>query len=100
MTLKLTGNSCVQLKKHGNCRGKLYDTILDWEDSLPEADLEEGLNQCRTADLCICLGTSLQIVPCGNMPLATKRNGGKIAIVNLQSTKQDKKCDMKLHAYV
>ena len=34
------------------------------------------------------------------MPLATKRNGGRIAIVNLQATKQDKKAELKIHAYV
>ena len=54
----------------------------------------------RKADLCLCLGTSLQIIPCGNMPLLTKRNGGKIVIVNLQSTKQDKQAHLKIHCYI
>jgi mono-ADP-ribosyltransferase sirtuin 6 len=54
----------------------------------------------RKADLCLCLGTSLQIVPCGNYPLLTKKNSGKICIVNLQVTKQDKKADLKINAYV
>ncbi len=34
------------------------------------------------------------------MPLAAKRNGGKIVIVNLQTTKHDKKCDLKINTYV
>jgi len=34
------------------------------------------------------------------MPLLTKRNGGKIIIVNLQSTKQDKKAHLKIHCYI
>ena len=42
---------------------------------------------CRRADLSLCLGTSLQIVPSGNLPVLTKKNGGKLAIVNLQPTK-------------
>ena len=54
----------------------------------------------RKGDVCLCLGTSLQIVPCGKMPLLTKKNGGKIVIVNLQPTKQDKHAFLKIHTYV
>ncbi|KAJ6654483.1 hypothetical protein lerEdw1_006904, partial [Lerista edwardsae] len=98
-------------------RGKLMDTILDWEDSLPDRDLnlsseasrwdsstvptsngtfdpnkecEPGFgfsSSCRRADLSITLGTSLQIKPSGNLPLLTKKKGGKLVIVNLQPTK-------------
>lgn len=52
------------------------------------------------ADLSVCLGTTLQIVPSGNIPLLTKRNRGKLVIVNLQPTKHDKKCDLKICTYV
>lgn len=41
----------------------------------------------RNADLSVTLGTSLQIRPSGNLPLATKRRGGRLVIVNLQPTK-------------
>ncbi|KAK0044926.1 NAD-dependent protein deacetylase sirtuin-6 [Biomphalaria pfeifferi] len=100
MARNLTGGSCSQKKSRGTCRGKLIDTILDWEDSLPERDLESAFEQCRKSDLSICLGTSLQIVPSGNIPLLTKKNGGKLVIINLQPTKHDKKADMKISAYV
>lgn len=42
---------------------------------------------CRKADLSVTLGTSLQIKPSGNLPLITKKRGGKLVIVNLQATK-------------
>ncbi|WAR00942.1 SIR6-like protein [Mya arenaria] len=73
MGVKLTGNICIQKKSRGTC---------------------------RAADLSICLGTSLQIVPSGNLPLITKRSGGRVVIVNLQPTKHDRKADLKICTYV
>ncbi|XP_071459974.1 NAD-dependent protein deacylase sirtuin-6 isoform X2 [Marmota flaviventris] len=94
---------------HGNmfveecvkCRtGELRDTILDWEDALPDRDLARADEASRTADLSITLGTSLQIRPSGNLPLATKRRGGRLVIVNLQPTKHDRHADLRIHGYV
>ena len=90
-----------------NFRGKLRDTVLDWEDSLPAKELEISdyhskyvasivcmsvllwlLFACRLSDLSICLGTTLQIVPAGKLPLLAKKNsGGKMVLCNLQPTR-------------
>ncbi|XP_046574317.1 uncharacterized protein LOC124282387 [Haliotis rubra] len=100
MGLKLTGRSCTQSKTRGRCRGKLTDTILDWEDSLPEQDLKQAEIESKKADLSLCLGTSLQIVPSGNLPMMTVGSGGKLAIINLQPTKHDKYAKLRIWAYV
>lgn len=39
------------------------------------------------ADLCICLGTSLQIQPINLVPFNAKKNKGRVVICNLQKTK-------------
>ncbi|KAM9330566.1 NAD-dependent protein deacylase sirtuin-6 [Gastrophryne carolinensis] len=102
MGLKHTGRLCDVPKARGlrSCRGKLMDTILDWEDSLPEKDLKLAEESCRKADLAVTLGTSLQIKPSGNLPLLTKRNGGKLVIVNLQPTKHDRHADLRIYGSV
>ncbi|XP_068836568.1 NAD-dependent protein deacylase sirtuin-6 isoform X4 [Capricornis sumatraensis] len=102
MGLKPTGRLCTVAKSRGlrACRGELRDTILDWEDSLPDRDLTLADEASRSADLSITLGTSLQIRPSGNLPLATKRRGGRLVIVNLQPTKHDRHADLRIHGYV
>ncbi|XP_058138070.1 NAD-dependent protein deacylase sirtuin-6 isoform X2 [Dasypus novemcinctus] len=102
MGLKPTGRLCTVAKARGlrACRGELRDTILDWEDALPARDLALADEASRSADLSITLGTSLQIRPSGNLPLATKRRGGRLVIVNLQPTKHDRHADLRIHGYV
>ena len=48
------------------------DTVLDWEDPLPFDELAESERRCAEADLCVVLGTTLQIQPVG-----TSGEGGK-----------------------
>ncbi|KAB0396898.1 hypothetical protein E2I00_009813, partial [Balaenoptera physalus] len=55
MGLKATGRLCTVAKSRGlrACRGELRDTILDWEDSLPDRDLtlaDEASSNSTSAD--------------------------------------------------
>jgi hypothetical protein len=83
--MKATGRRCSQPR----CRGKLKDTVLDWEvcnqllkyweqccrefdesisrfmylqDALPPNELEPAEKHCREADIVLCLGTRYFIV--------------------------------------
>ncbi|KAG5847881.1 hypothetical protein ANANG_G00130930 [Anguilla anguilla] len=102
MGLKPTGRRCAVIRSRGlrACRGKLIGTILDWEDALPDRDLSRADEASRQADLAVTLGTSLQIKPSANLPLVTKRNSGKLVIVNLQPTKHDKHANLRISGYV
>ncbi|KAH8267302.1 hypothetical protein KR018_005195 [Drosophila ironensis] len=84
-----------------SCRGGvLYDNVLDWEHDLPERDLELALMHATVADLNIALGTTLQIVPSGDLPLKNLKLGGRLAICNLQPTKHNKKATLIVCGYV
>ncbi|CAH0399542.1 unnamed protein product [Chilo suppressalis] len=98
---KCSGVPCASEHMGGRpCRGRLYDGVLDWEHSLPENDLFMAECHSSIADLSICLGTTLQIVPSGNLPLETVKYGGKLVICNLQPTKHDNKADLIINYYV
>lgn len=98
---KPTGEPCPVPKRNGRlCRGRLHDSILDWEDELPEDAIDAADAHCRVADLILCLGSTLQIVPCGTLPLLAKKSAGKIVVCNLQPTKLDKSANLILRSYV
>ncbi|VVC36565.1 Hypothetical protein CINCED_3A024486 [Cinara cedri] len=93
--------SCLGKTKKGSlCRGILHDTILDWEHRLPYNELQMAELHSNNADLCICLGTSLQIQPINLVPFKAKKNKGKVVICNLQKTMCDRKADLVIHTYV
>ncbi|BHF59933.1 NAD-dependent protein deacetylase sirtuin-6 [Sparganum proliferum] len=123
-----TGFKCTRMKAHGRpCRGKLRDTILDWEDELPYPDYSLAVRESRKACLHVCLGTSLQIFPAAGLPFQSGRRlsgkrkrptdtttenckyvnvieaeplpeASKVVIVNLQPTKMDSRANLCLHA--
>ena len=66
--LQPTGRHCdIGGDPPGSCNGALIDTLLDWEDALPEKDWEQSQIECAKAELILCLGTSLRIEPAGGL---------------------------------
>lgn len=96
--MKPIGETCKNRLR--SCRGKLIDTILDWEHELPVDDLDLSIMWSTIADLNIGLGSSFQIMPSGKLPLRNGKFGGKFALVNLQPIKLEKKADLVIHSYV
>lgn len=62
----------------------------------------------RRADVCICMGSSLQVRPASSLPLLVRRvhkpsgktEPGKLVLINLQKTHRDKDAHLLIHAYV
>lgn len=92
MSFQPTGRVCGL----EGCQGNLHDTLLDWEDALPEDDFERAELECDASDLVLCLGTSLRIEPAGSLPTRAKQ----FVIVNLQITPKDDESALIIRAPV
>jgi mono-ADP-ribosyltransferase sirtuin 6 len=92
VSFKETGRKCDEK----DCTGLLRDTILDWEDALPEDDWERAQDECEKSDLVLALGTSLRIEPAGSLPTL----GKKFVIINKQDTPYDSSAELVIRANV
>lgn len=87
VSFQKTGRFCEKKLKNndGTCGGCLRDTVLDWEDDLPQKDWVRAQEECMQSDLVLALGTSLRIEPAGSLPTLAD----KFVIVNKQVTPYD-----------
>ena len=91
-----TGRKCDDK----SCEGDLYDTIINFGENLDEKILEDGFNHGATADVMLCLGSSLRVNPACEMVGDTATYGGKVVIVNLQKTPYDHTAAMVVHSKI
>ena len=66
-----------------SCNGALKDTIINFGENLNDNIQELGFHNCRIADLCLVMGTSLRVTPAADMPMETVANKGNLVICNL-----------------
>jgi len=84
----VTGRRCV------DCKGILKDTIINFGENLPQKELKRADKHSKKADLSLVLGTSLRVTPAADLPMKSQ----KVVVVNLQETKVDKKCEIRIFA--
>eukprot|EP01127_Copromyxa_protea_P017247 TRINITY_DN5233_c1_g2_i1.p1 TRINITY_DN5233_c1_g2~~TRINITY_DN5233_c1_g2_i1.p1 ORF type:complete len:426 (+),score=74.04 TRINITY_DN5233_c1_g2_i1:30-1280(+) len=86
-----TGRLCEDKK----CKGKLRDTIINFGDFLNDnvlGGLPRATKECKKADLCFVLGSSLTVPPASLLPFKAK----KVVICNLQKTDYDEKATVRI----
>lgn len=76
-------------RKCEKCKGKLYDSIINFGENLPDYELNRSFEQAEKADLCLAMGSSLTVTPAAHIPRDVSKKG-KLVIINLQSTPYDK----------
>lgn len=88
------------LEPHGTnceCGGFVRPSIVLFGEMLPDEALSKADEMIRQADLCVVLGSSLQVSPANFYPQMAKENGAKLVIVNMEPTELDGLADLVIH---
>jgi len=85
------------LQRHGTgrvcqCGGPLCDSIVHFEEALPQVAISLALRHAVASDLALVLGTSMRVAPANQLPLHAR----SLVIVNLQRTPYDAQCRLRL----
>lgn len=78
------------------CMGKVKPDVVLFGELLPEAAIERARSLAESADLLICVGSSLEVFPAAGLPELTIAAGGQVAVVTQSSTPYDGEAVVKL----
>lgn len=77
-----------------DCGGLLRPDVVLFGEALPEEILQEAVQQSRTCDFFIALGSSLVVQPAASLPALAKQSGARLVIVNKEDTPLDTMADL------
>jgi len=72
-----------------NCSAPLKPDVVLFGEMLPPAAIARAQELCGSADLLLCIGSSLEVHPVADLPLLTLTTGGQIAIITQGDTPLD-----------
>ena len=78
------------------CFGKVKPDVVLFGELLPEVAMSEAQELCASADLLLCVGSSLEVYPVAGLPELTLGAGGRLAIVTQGPTPYDGEATVKL----
>ena len=78
------------------CCGAVKPDVVLFGELLPEAAMAEAQELAATADLMLCVGSSLEVYPVAGLPELTLASGGRLAIVTKSRTPYDRQAELRL----
>jgi NAD-dependent deacetylase len=78
------------------CCGKVKPDVVLFGELLPAEAMARAEQLCSSADLLLCIGSSLEVHPVAGLPGLTLAHGGRIAIVTKSSTPYDSDASVRL----
>jgi NAD-dependent deacetylase len=83
-----------------SCGGHIKTATISFGQAMPPDAMERAQAATLAADLFIVLGSSLVVYPAAGFPIAAKRNGSRLVIVNRDPTDQDELADLVIDAEI
>lgn len=81
-----------------HCQGRIISSIVNFDDPMPENEMEMAFSHSRKADVYIVVGSTLLVQPAASMPRETLMQGGTLVIINLGETPLDQVAHYKITA--
>jgi len=78
------------------CAGKVKPDVVLFGELLPADAMARAEELCSSADLLLCIGSSLEVHPVAGLPGLTLAQGGRIAIITRSSTPYDSDAAVRL----
>ena len=84
----------------GSCGGVLKTATVSFGQPMPQEELQRALLAASQADLVLAVGSTLEVRPAADVPLAAAGNGARYAIINRGPTAHDRLADLRLEGEV
>lgn len=83
-----------------SCDGVLKPNVILFGEVLPVDILNQAQEQAQRCDLMIVAGSSLEVMPAGDLPVLAKQTGARLIFINLSETHLDYLADIVIPADV
>jgi NAD-dependent deacetylase len=80
------------------CGGIIKSATISFGQAMPQKAMRIAAEATMAADLFLAIGSSLVVFPAADFPLAAKRNGAKLVIINREPTGLDAYADLVIRA--
>ena len=82
------------------CGGIVKSATISFGQAMPEEEMERAAEASLGCDLFLAIGSSLVVYPAAGLPIAAKRNGAKLVILNRDPTELDHMADLVINAEI
>lgn len=83
-----------------DCGGIVKSATISFGQAMPEEEMERASEAAHACDLFLAVGSSLVVYPAAGLPIAAKRNGAKLVILNRDPTELDHIADLVINAEI
>lgn len=80
-----------------DCGGYIKTATVSFGQAMPEAAMRRAQELAESCDLFLAIGSSLVVWPAAGFPLAAKRSGARLVIINREQTEFDDIADLVVH---